>query len=52
MTTLENTVHRRYGTPKTRYTEGTVHRMGGGIQKIEIFFVVVGENINISSQIN
>ena len=29
MTTLENTVHRMYGTPKIRYLEDTVHRRHG-----------------------
>ena len=52
----EDTVHQRYGTAKTQYLGATIPQRHstsktwypppkGGIQKIEIFFVVVGENI-------
>ena len=41
----EDTVPRRHDTSKTQYLEDMVPPPKGGIQKIEIFFVVVGENI-------
>ena len=48
---IKDTVPRRHSTSAPRYLKDTVPRRHGtpppkgGIQKIEIFFVVVGENI-------